>query len=173
MKYIFKIYKKMVSKDFNTIIQEIKIADENAINQKEIESSALQHISGTKEKSLEDKKQIEPEKKENEEEEPKNEIIIEKEEEPKEKTQKKKKKHNKKKNKKKEKIFEIPITNPYRKFFDFKEVSKSRYQDNSLLRLINNWEDKPWQQTTPPTKDIDEQFPSQIFPQGEIQPYLK
>ena len=163
----------MVSKDFNTIIQEIKIADENAINQKEIESSALQHISGTKEKSLEDKKQIEPEKKENEEEEPKNEIIIEKEEEPKEKTQKKKKKHNKKKNKKKEKIFEIPQVNPYRKLFDFKEVSKSRFQDNSILRLINNWEDKDWQQTTPPTKDIDEQFPNQIFPQGEIQPYLK
>ena len=163
----------MVNKDFNTIIQEIKIADENAINQKEIESSALQHISGTKEKSLEDKKQIEPEKKENEEEEPKNEIIIEKEEEPKEKTQKKKKKHNKKKNKKKEKIFEIPQVNPYRKLFDFKEVSKSRFQDNSILRLINNWEDKDWQQTTPPTKDIDEQFPNQIFPQGEIQPYLK
>ena len=163
----------MVNKDFNTIIQEIKIADENAINQKEIESSALQHISGTKEKSLEDKKQIEPEKKENEEEEPKNEIIIEKEEEPKEKTQKKKKKHNKKKNKKKEKIFEIPQSNPYRKLFDFKEVSKSRFQDNSILRLINNWEDKDWQQTTPPTKDIDEQFPNRIFPQGEIQPYLK
>ena len=162
----------MVNKDFNTIIQEIKIADENAINQKEIESSALQHISGTEEKSLEDKKQIEPEKKENEEE-PKNEIIIEKEEEPKEKTQKKKKKHNKKKNKKKEKIFEIPQVNPYRKLFDFKEVSKSRFQDNSILRLINNWEDKDWQQTTPPTKDIDEQFPNQIFPQGEIQPYLK
>ena len=106
----------MVNKDFNTIIQEIKIADENAINQKEIESSALQHISGTKEKSLEDKKQIEPEKKENEEEEPKNEIIIEKEEEPKEKTQKKKKKHNKKKNKKKEKIFEIPQVNPYKNY---------------------------------------------------------
>ena len=166
----------MVNKDFNTIIQEIKIADENAINQKEIESSALQHISGTKEKSLEDKKQIEIEKKESEEEEeePKNEIIIEKkEEEPKEKTQKKKKKHNKKKNKKKEKIFEIPQSNPYRKLFDFKEVSKSRFQDNSILRLINNWEDKDWQQTTPPTKDIDEQFPNQIFPQGEIQPYLK
>ena len=163
----------MVNKDFNTIIQEIKIADENAINQKEIESSALQHISGTKEKSLEDKKQIEPEKKENEEEEQKNEIIIEKEEVPKEKTQKKKKKHNKKKNKKKEKIFDIPQINPYRKLFDFKEVSKSRFQDNSILRLINNWEDKEWQQTTPPTKDIDEQFPNQIFPQGEIQPYLK
>ena len=163
----------MVNKDFNTIIQEIKIADENAINQKEIKSSALQHISETKEKSLEDKKQIEPEKKENEEEEPKNEIVIEKEEEPKEKTQKKKKKHNKKKNKKKEKIFEIPQINPYRKLFDFKEVSKSRFQDNSILRLINNWEDKDWQQTTPPTKDIDEQFPNQIFPQGEIQPYLK
>ena len=94
----------MVNKDFNTIIQEIKIADENAINQKEIESSSLQHLSESKENSLEDKKQIETEKKEKEEEEePKNEIIIEKEEEPKEKTQKKKKKHNKKKNKKKKK----------------------------------------------------------------------
>ena len=152
----------MVNKDFNTIIQEIKIADENAINQKEIESSTLQHLSESKEQSLEDKKQIEIEKKENEE-----------EEEPKEKTQKKKKKHNKKKNKKKEKIFDIPQINPYRKLFDFKEVSKSRFQDNSILRLINNWEDKDWQQTTPPTKDIDEQFPNQIFPQGEIQPYLK
>jgi len=173
----------MVSKDFDKIIQEIKIADNIAINQKEAESFTLQKLSEIKEnsKTLENKIESEPEKKIKEEE-PKNEIKPEKEKEPineikpekseeqKEKTQKKKKKHNKKKSKK---IFEIPKTNPYRNLFDFKEISKFRYQDNSIFRLINNWEEKEWSQTNPPTKDIDEQFPTQIFPQGEIQPYLK
>ena len=173
----------MVSKDFDQIIQEIKIADNIAINQKEAESFTLQKLSEIKEnsKTLENKIESEPEKKIKEEE-PKNEIKPEKEKEPineikpekseeqKEKTQKKKKKHNKKKSKK---IFEIPKTNPYRNLFDFKEISKSRYQDNSIFRLINNWEEKEWSQTNPPTKDIDEQFPTQLFPQGEIQPYLK
>ena len=171
----------MVSKDFDKIIKEIKIADENAIHQKEAESFTLQKLSEIKEdsKTLEYKIKSEPEKKLKEEEpkneikieeEPKNEIKPEKEEEPKEKTQKKKKKHNKKKSKK---IFEIPKTNPFKNLFDFKEVSKSRFQDNSIFRLINNWEEKEWAQTNPPTKDIDEQFPTQIFPQGEIQPYSK
>ncbi len=171
----------MVSKDFDQIIKEIKIADENAIHQKEAESFTLQKLSEIKEdsKALEYNIKSEPEKKLNEEEpkneikieeEPKNEIKPEKEEEPKEKTQKKKKKHNKKKSKK---IFEIPKTNPFKNLFDFKEISKSRFQDNSIFRLINNWEEKEWAQTNPPTKDIDEQFPTQIFPQGEIQPYSK
>ena len=173
----------MVSKDFDKIIQEIKIADNIAINQKEAESFTLQKLSEIKEdsKTLENKIESKPEKKIKEEEpkneikaekeeEPKNEIKPEKQEEQKEKTQKKKKKHNKKKSKK---IFEIPKTNPYRNLFDFKEISKSRYQDNSIFRLINNWEEKEWSQTNPPTKDIDEQFPTQLFPQGEIQPYLK
>ena len=57
--------------------------------------------------------------------------------------------------------------------FDFKDVSKSRFQDNSIFRVINNWEEKELFQTNPPNKDIDEQFKEQIFPQGEIQPYLK
>ena len=171
----------MVSKDFDKIIKEIKIADENAIHQKEAESFTLQKLSEIKEDSkiLEYKIKSEPEKKLKEEEpkneikieeEPKNEIKPEKEEGPKEKTQKKKKKHNKKKSKK---IFEIPKTNPFKNLFDFKEISKSRFQDNSIFRLINNWEEKEWAQTNPPTKDIDEQFPTQIFPQGEIQPYSK
>ena len=180
----------MVSKDLDKIMQEIKIADNIAINQKEAESFTLQKLSEIKEnsKNLENKIESEPEKKIKEEE-AKNEIKLEKEEElkneikpekagepkekeeePKEKTQKKKKKHNKKKSKK---IFEIPKTNPFRNLFDFKEISKSRYQDNSIFRLINNWEEKEWSQTNPPTKDIDEQFPTQLFPQGEIQPYLK
>ena len=171
----------MVSKDFDQIIKEIKIADESAIHQKEAELFTLQKLSEIKEdsKALEYKIKTEPEKKLNEEEpkneikieeEPKNEIKPEKEEEPKEKTQKKKKKHNKKKSKK---IFEIPKTNPFKNLFDFKEISKSRFQDNSNFRIINNWEEKEWAQTNPPTKDIDEQFPTQIFPQGEIQPYSK
>lgn len=171
----------MVSKDFDQIIKEIKIADESAIHQKEAELFTLQKLSEIKEdsKTLEYKIKSEPEKKLNEEEpkneikieeEPKNEIKPEKEEEPKEKTQKKKKKHNKKKSKK---IFEIPKTNPFKNLFDFKEISKSRFQDNSNFRIINNWEEKEWAQTNPPTKDIDEQFPTQIFPQGEIQPYSK
>ena len=98
----------MVSKDFDQIIKEIKIADESAIHQKEAELFTLQKLSEIKEdsKALEYKIKSEPEKKLNEEEpkneikieeEPKNEIKPEKEEEPKEKTQKKKKKHNKKK----------------------------------------------------------------------------
>ncbi len=171
----------MVSKDFDQIIKEIKIADESAIHQKEAELFTLQKLSEIKEdsKALEYKIKSEPEKKLKEEEpkneikieeEPKNEIKPEKEEEPKEKTQKKKKKHNKKKSKK---IFEIPKTNPFKNLFDFKEISKSRFQDNSNFRIINNWEEKEWAQTNPPTKDIDEQFPTQIFPQGEIQPYSK
>ena len=171
----------MVSKDFDQIIKEIKIADESAIHQKEAELFTLQKLSEIKEdsKALEYKIKSEPEKKLNEEEpkneikieeEPKNEIKPEKEEEQKEKTQKKKKKHNKKKSKK---IFEIPKTNPFKNLFDFKEISKSRFQDNSNFRIINNWEEKEWAQTNPPTKDIDEQFPTQIFPQGEIQPYSK
>ena len=171
----------MVSKDFDQIIKEIKIADESAIHQKEAELFTLLKLSEIKEdsKALEYKIKSEPEKKLNEEEpkneikieeEPKNEIKPEKEEEPKEKTQKKKKKHNKKKSKK---IFEIPKTNPFKNLFDFKEISKSRFQDNSNFRIINNWEEKEWAQTNPPTKDIDEQFPTQIFPQGEIQPYSK
>ena len=161
----------MVSKDFDQIIKEIKIADESAIHQKEAELFTLQKLSEIKEdsKTLEYKIKSEPEKKLKEEE-PKNEIKPEKEEGPKEKTQKKKKKHNKKKSKK---IFEIPKTNPFKNLFDFKEISKSRFQDNSIFRLINNWEEKEWAQTNPPTKDIDEQFPTQIFPQGEIQPYSK
>ena len=171
----------MVSKDFDQIIKEIKIADESAIHQKEAELFTLQKLSEIKEdsKTLEYKIKSEPEKKLKEEEpkneikieeEPKNEIKPEKEEGQKEKTQKKKKKHNKKKSKK---IFEIPKTNPFKNLFDFKEISKSRFQDNSNFRIINNWEEKEWAQTNPPTKDIDEQFPTQIFPQGEIQPYSK
>ena len=173
----------MVAKDFEQIIKEIKIEDEYLIHQKDIPStgsdSLLSKIDSKDNPenkiyeidSISEKKEMETSIKVTEE--PKNEINIEKEEESKEKVKKKKKKNNKKKNKKNGKIFEVPQTNPYRNLFDFKEFTKSRFQDNSTFRLINNWEEKEWLQTTPPTKDIDEQFPTQIFPQGKIQPYLK
>ena len=174
----------MVAKDFEQIIKEIKIEDENLIHQKDILSTHLDSFIAKNDPKEKAENKIyeldsilginEKESSIKAKEEPKNEINDEKEEEePKEKTKKKKKKNHKKKAKKSGKIFEIPQTNPYRNLFDFKEFSKSRFQDNSIFRLINNWEEKDWFQTTPPTKDIDEQFPTQIFPQGEIQPYLK
>ena len=176
----------MVAKDFERIIKEIKLEEEKFIHQKDIPSTHLDSLlpkNESKEKvenkineveSILENKEIESSIKVTEE--SKNEIKLEKEkekEEAKEVVKKKKKKNNKKKAKKSCKIFEIPQTNPYKELIDFKEFSKSRFQDNSILRLINNWEEKEWFQTTPPTKDIDEQFPTQIFPQGEIQPYLK
>ena len=187
----------MVSKNFNKIIQEIKNQDEKAIQQKDVQSLTLQHLQEIKEDkfdikqesnpiaskmNIEQKNEIKEETKEDPKEEMKeekfNNIKIEKEEkeendeELKDKSPKKKKKH-KKKPKNNTKIFEVPQTNPYRNIFDFKEVTKIRFQDNSIFRVINNWEEKEWYQTSPPTKDIDEQFPTQLFPQGEIQPYLK
>ena len=170
----------MVSKDLNTIIKEIKLKDAEIINQKEIESFSLEKLQELNEQKLDNKitseikeSKIENEIKDEIKEEPKNEIINEEEKEEEQKETKTKKKKNKRKKKKTNKIFEVPQTNPYRNLFDFKDVSKSRFQDNSIFRVINNWEEKEWLQTNPPTKDIDEQFPNQVFPQGEIQPYLK
>ena len=37
-------------------------------------------------------------------------------------------------------------------------ISTKRFQDNSHLRLIGNWEEGPCTQTNPPTKSIDEQY---------------
>ena len=178
----------MVSKDLNAIIQEIKLKDAEIINQKEIESFSLEKLQELNEQKLDNKitseikeSKIKAEIKDEIKEEPKNVIIMEQKEEKeneeeKEEEQKEtktKKKKNKRKKKKTNKIFEVPQTNPYRNLFDFKDASKSRFQDNSIFRVINNWEEKEWLQTNPPTKDIDEQFPNQVFPQGEIQPYLK
>ena len=155
----------------NKIESEIKVSKVETEIKDEIKEEAKNEI---KEES---KNEIKKESKNEIKEESKNEIIMnqkeeKEEEEPKEKNQTKKKK-NKKKKKKTPKIFEVPQTNPYRNLFDFKDVSKSRFQDNSIFRVINNWEEKDWFQTNPPTKDIDEQFKDQVFPQGEIQPYLK
>ncbi len=154
----------------------------------EVNEEARNEIKAEEEKEKEEQKnEIKEEPKNEIKEEPKNEIKVEKEilkeetkneikieakEETKDKVKKKKNRHKKHK-KEKGKIFEIPKTNPYKDLFDFKEVSNLRFQDNSIFRVINNWEEKEWLQTTPLTKDIDELFPNQIFPQGEIQPYSK
>ena len=178
----------MVSEDLKEIIKEIKLKDAEIINKKEIESFTLERLQELNKQKLDNKieaeikeSKIETEIKDEIKEEQKNEIVMEKKEEKEneeekeedQKETKNKKKKNKRKKKKTNKIFEVPQTNPYRNLFDFKDVSKSRFQDNSIFRIINNWEEKEWLQTNPPTKDIDEQFTNQVFPQGEIQPYLK
>ena len=146
----------------------------------EVKEEARNEIKAEEEKEKEEQKNEIKEEPKNEikvekeiqKEETKNESKIEAKEETKDKVKKKKNRHKKHK-KEKGKIFEIPKTNPYKDLFDFKEVSNLRFQDNSIFRVINNWEEKEWLQTTPPTKDIDELFPNQMFPQGEIQPYSK
>ena len=39
--------------------------------------------------------------------------------------------------------------NKYRHLFDFSkmELNNSKFQDNSMFRVIKNWEEKPWNQT--------------------------
>jgi len=39
--------------------------------------------------------------------------------------------------------------NKYKHLFDFsdKEITNSRFQDNTVFRVLKNWEDKPWNQT--------------------------
>ena len=51
------------------------------------------------------------------------------------------------------------------------KVTYSRAQDNSHFRLIANWQEGPYRQTTPPTIPIDEQFADGVYPIGEIVEY--
>lgn len=41
-----------------------------------------------------------------------------------------------------------------------KNAKLARFQDNSAIVNLKNWEDGPTTQTSPPTKTIDQQFPS-------------
>ena len=66
--------------------------------------------------------------------------------------------------------------NKYRSLLQYDEniiISNNRGQDNSQLRLIGNWEEKPnYTQTNPPTKSIDEQYNClDDFPMGKILDY--
>ena len=66
--------------------------------------------------------------------------------------------------------------NKWKSFWDEElanaKLVNSRFQDNSCFRVLKNWNEKEnWPQTNPPTKTIDEQFPEQIFPLGEISEY--
>ena len=53
------------------------------------------------------------------------------------------------------------------------EITNNRAQDNSHLRLIGNWQEKPnYTQTNPPTKSIDEQYNClDDYPIGTIMEY--
>lgn len=68
--------------------------------------------------------------------------------------------------------------NKYKEFW-LKELAgatyvNTRFQDNSQFRILRNWQEKEgWNQTNPPTRTIDEQFPDQKFPLGEIHAYVK
>ncbi|EAS02321.2 type II methionine aminopeptidase (macronuclear) [Tetrahymena thermophila SB210] len=53
------------------------------------------------------------------------------------------------------------------------KLVKNRFQDNSAIRLLGNWQEGQTQQTQPPTIRIDEQFPENEYPIGEIQNYQK
>ncbi len=71
--------------------------------------------------------------------------------------------------------------NKYKQYFDFSKetITNSRYQDNSMFLVLNNWEDKPWGQTylylsnrrNFPTISIEEQYPKGDFPIGQIVEY--
>jgi len=51
-------------------------------------------------------------------------------------------------------------------------ITNNRFQDNSHLRLINNWSEGNSTQTTPPTKSIDEQYDClDDFPKGVMMDY--
>ncbi|KAL4439126.1 hypothetical protein ABPG74_008901 [Tetrahymena malaccensis] len=49
----------------------------------------------------------------------------------------------------------------------------NRFQDNSEIRMLGNWQEGQTQQTQPPTVRIDQQFPENEYPIGEIQYYQK
>lgn len=89
-----------------------------------------------------------------------------------------------KKKKKKKKRKSNPPSNPEKKANYDKEnlerhplpysvngVIKSRLQDNTHLRNINDWKDLVWKQTHPPIVDIELQYPEAKWPVGEIQDY--
>jgi len=92
-----------------------------------------------------------------------------------EKKKKKKKKKNKNKNKdaKMEEKFEIKKEIKVEFEEDKKVMAQgSRKQDNSILRLIKNWEDIPYLQTNPPSIPLTKQFPSGGLPIGKIFEYV-
>jgi len=66
--------------------------------------------------------------------------------------------------------------NKYKAFWDIefsnKPLLNTRFQDNSVFRVLKNWEEKEgWKQTNPPTIPIEDQFPEKKYPIGECFPY--
>ena len=69
-----------------------------------------------------------------------------------------------------------PRENKYRELIKYGPeitITNNRAQDNSTLRLIGNWQEKPnYMQTSPPTKSIDEQYNClDDYPEGTIMEY--
>ena len=133
-----------------------------------------------------DQVKISTEKPDEETEEPQNEDPEKK----KKKNKKKKKKTNDKDDKdeeddedevKKKELLEITKKNKenFKNYFKFedKDIERNRFQDNSKLRIINDWKEvtqeniSQWNQTNYPTKQIEEQFPDGNYPQGQILEY--
>lgn len=55
--------------------------------------------------------------------------------------------------------------------FDLTNLTETRYQDNSVFRVLKDWKETPWKQTNPPTRTIEEQFPNEDYPVGELMEY--
>ena len=74
-----------------------------------------------------------------------------------------------------------PKENPYRSLIKYDEsikIDNTRFQDNSILRVLNNWEEakdpSTWKQTNYPTKSMDEQYSKpEELPIGKILEYVK
>ena len=72
-----------------------------------------------------------------------------------------------------------PKENPYRSLIKYDEsikIDNTRFQDNSILRVLNNWEEakdpSTWKQTNYPTKSMDEQYSKpEELPIGKILEY--
>ena len=55
---------------------------------------------------------------------------------------------------------EIDEDDPFPVPYSKKNAKFIRFQDNSRIVILNNWEEGEATQTQPPTKTIDEQFPA-------------
>lgn len=53
-----------------------------------------------------------------------------------------------------------------------KHIKKTHAQDNSHIVNLGNWKESTWNQTMPPTRNIDSQFPNKDWAPGLIMEYV-
>ena len=179
------------NQDIDDLLNYINQEDETTKKKKKKKSKKNKKDSSTNENNINNNEKKEEEKNEKEKvEEPKveNENKIEEKKEPKE-------KHLSKKEERQKQLFlkylptnintdkenescsqkQEPRENKYRDLIKPPSditISNNRFQDNSHLRLIGNWEEGPCTQTNPPTKSIDEQYAClDDYPVGVIMDY--